>query len=70
MFVLFLTMLIFVFFINKQNRHLNSTALIIGFILGAYSSIFIASTLLAWWRRIKEKTEDKNQQLSKGDQLG
>jgi preprotein translocase subunit SecF len=25
-------------------------ALIIGFICGAYSSIFIASTLLAWWR--------------------
>lgn len=25
-------------------------ALIIGFILGAYSSIFIASTTLAWWR--------------------
>ncbi len=25
-------------------------ALIIGFILGAYSSIFIASTLLEWWR--------------------
>lgn len=25
-------------------------ALIIGFILGAYSSLFIASTLLAWWR--------------------
>ncbi|RFP59156.1 MAG: protein translocase subunit SecF [Limnothrix sp. CACIAM 69d] len=27
-----------------------SLALIIGFISGAYSSIFIASTLLAWWR--------------------
>ena len=25
-------------------------ALIIGFVMGAYSSIFIASTLLAWWR--------------------
>jgi preprotein translocase subunit SecF len=25
-------------------------ALIIGFVAGAYSSIFIASTLLAWWR--------------------
>jgi len=24
--------------------------LIVGFIAGAYSSIFIASTLLAWWR--------------------
>lgn len=27
-----------------------SLALIIGFISGAYSSIFVASTLLAWWR--------------------
>jgi preprotein translocase subunit SecF len=27
-----------------------SLALIIGFTMGAYSSIFIASTLLAWWR--------------------
>lgn len=26
-------------------------ALIVGFIAGAYSSIFIASTLLAWWRK-------------------
>jgi len=28
-------------------------ALIIGFTMGAYSSIFIASTLLAWWREQK-----------------
>lgn len=28
-------------------------ALIIGFTMGAYSSIFIASTLLAWWRERK-----------------
>jgi preprotein translocase subunit SecF len=28
-------------------------ALIIGFSVGAYSSIFIASTLLAWWRERK-----------------
>ncbi|HEY9844831.1 MAG TPA: protein translocase subunit SecF, partial [Candidatus Caenarcaniphilales bacterium] len=26
-------------------------ALIVGFTMGAYSSIFIASTLLAWWRK-------------------
>jgi preprotein translocase subunit SecF len=31
-------------------------ALIVGFIAGAYSSIFIASTLLVWWRERKEKT--------------
>lgn len=29
-------------------------ALIIGFILGSYSSIFIASTLLAWWQKRQE----------------
>lgn len=29
-------------------------ALIIGFLLGAYSSIFLASTLLAWWRERQE----------------
>lgn len=27
-----------------------SLALILGFLVGAYSSIFVASTLLAWWR--------------------
>jgi preprotein translocase subunit SecF len=30
-----------------------SLALIIGFTMGAYSSIFVASTLLAWWRERK-----------------
>lgn len=29
--------------------------LIVGFAAGAYSSIFIASTLLAWWRQRKER---------------
>ncbi len=32
-------------------------ALIIGFIAGAYSSIFIASTLLAWWRERSSASE-------------
>jgi len=27
-----------------------AVALIVGFVTGAYSSVFIASTLLAWWR--------------------
>jgi preprotein translocase subunit SecF len=30
--------------------------LIIGFILGAYSSIFVASTLIAWWKNRNQKT--------------
>ncbi|MFP4133210.1 MAG: protein translocase subunit SecF [Halothece sp.] len=34
-------------------------ALIIGFVLGAYSSIFLASTLLAWWRERQETAKPK-----------
>ncbi|MEM7727110.1 MAG: protein translocase subunit SecF [Cyanobacteria bacterium P01_A01_bin.45] len=42
-----------------------SLALIIGFIVGAYSSIFIASTLLAWWRQrqFKSTTVDSKQSV-------
>ncbi|MEH2135987.1 protein translocase subunit SecF [Nostoc sp.] len=32
-------------------------ALIIGFTMGAYSSIFLASTLLAWWRERKSQPQ-------------
>ncbi len=32
-----------------------SLALIVGFAMGAYSSIFIASTLLTWWRQRSEQ---------------
>ncbi len=40
-------------------------ALIIGFILGAYSSIFLASTLLAWWeeRQATTEPEPSNEQV-------
>ncbi|MDR9402786.1 MAG: protein translocase subunit SecF [Halothece sp. Uz-M2-17] len=40
-------------------------ALIIGFILGAYSSIFLASTLLAWWeeRQASAEPEPSNEQV-------
>lgn len=40
-------------------------ALIIGFILGAYSSIFLASTLLAWWeeRQATPEPEPSNEQV-------
>ena len=45
-------------------------ALIIGFVAGSYSSIFIASTLLAWWReRIGEfipNPLEENSQLIEG----
>ncbi|MEH2080977.1 MAG: protein translocase subunit SecF [Nostoc sp.] len=35
-------------------------ALIIGFTMGAYSSIFIAGTLLAWWREYRGKSQVLN----------
>ncbi|MDJ0569212.1 MAG: protein translocase subunit SecF [Pleurocapsa sp. MO_192.B19] len=43
-----------IFLFGGQTLKFFALALIIGFILGAYSSIFIASTLLAWWRNNKE----------------
>lgn len=32
-------------------------ALIIGFLAGSYSSVFVASTLLGWWRKISRKPQ-------------
>lgn len=37
-----------------------SLALIIGFVAGAYSSIFIASTLLVWWREYSQRKAKAN----------
>lgn len=45
-----------IFLFGGQTLKFFALALIVGFILGAYSSIFIASTLLAWWRNSKGKT--------------
>ncbi|MCC0176859.1 protein translocase subunit SecF [Waterburya agarophytonicola K14] len=45
--------LIGIFLFGGQTLKFFALALIVGFILGAYSSIFIASTLLAWWRNRK-----------------
>jgi preprotein translocase subunit SecF len=39
-----------IFFLGGETLKYFALALIIGFTTGAYSSIFIASTLLAWWR--------------------
>ena len=47
--------LIGIFLFGGQTLKYFALALIIGFILGAYSSIFIASTLLAWWRNNKKE---------------
>ena len=45
--------LLAIFLFGGQTLKFFALALIVGFILGAYSSIFIASTLLAWWRNKK-----------------
>ena len=42
--------LVGIFLFGGQTLKFFALALIIGFILGAYSSICIASTLLSWWR--------------------
>jgi preprotein translocase subunit SecF len=41
-------------------------AMIVGFIMGAYSSIFIASTLLTWWRERSEKNTQPKEQTDAG----
>ncbi len=45
--------LVAIFLFGGETLKYFALALIIGFILGAYSSIFIASTLLAWWRDLR-----------------
>ncbi|MDJ1181744.1 protein translocase subunit SecF [Roseofilum casamattae] len=42
--------LVAIFILGGDTLKFFALALIVGFISGAYSSIFIASTLLAWWR--------------------
>lgn len=42
--------LVAIFFFGGETLKFFALALIVGFIAGAYSSIFVASTLLAWWR--------------------
>jgi len=46
--------LVAIFLFGGETLKNFALALIIGFIAGAYSSIFIASTLLAWWRERQE----------------
>jgi preprotein translocase subunit SecF len=45
--------LLAIFFFGGQTLKFFALALIVGFVLGAYSSIFVASTLLGWWRSSK-----------------
>jgi preprotein translocase subunit SecF len=51
--------LIAIFLIGGETLKYFALALIIGFIAGAYSSIFIASTTLAWWRGRSEKATNR-----------
>lgn len=44
-----------IFLFGGQTLKFFALALIIGFVLGAYSSIFVASTLLGWWRNNQRK---------------
>ncbi|HIK17623.1 MAG TPA: protein translocase subunit SecF [Leptolyngbyaceae cyanobacterium M33_DOE_097] len=47
--------LVAIFLFGGETLKYFALALIIGFIAGAYSSIFIASTMLAWWRKRQGK---------------
>lgn len=49
-----------IFLFGGETLHYFALTLIIGFTAGAYSSIFIASTLLAWWRERQEKDTVKS----------
>jgi len=51
--------LIAIFLFGGETLKYFALALIVGFISGGYSSIFIASTLLGWWRRRKDKSSLK-----------
>ena len=50
--------LVAIFLFGGETLKYFALALIIGFLAGAYSSIFIASTLLAWWRNRSGKTSE------------
>lgn len=49
--------LVAIFFLGGETLKYFALALIIGFVAGAYSSIFIASTLLALWRNRQGKSD-------------
>ncbi|BAY84845.1 protein-export membrane protein SecF [Calothrix parasitica NIES-267] len=59
--------LIAIFLFGGETLKNFALALILGFLAGAYSSIFIASTLLTWWRERRQKSNpppDNSEQLS------
>ena len=59
--------LVAIFLFGGETLKNFALALILGFLAGAYSSIFIASTLLAWWRERRQKSNpppDNSEQLT------
>ncbi|HEY9827645.1 MAG TPA: protein translocase subunit SecF [Stenomitos sp.] len=57
--------LVAIFFFGGATLKYFALALIIGFAAGAYSSIFIASTLLVWWREhVQRKVEQATVPIS------
>ncbi|MEH2214263.1 protein translocase subunit SecF [Nostoc sp.] len=54
-----------IFLFGGETLKYFSLALIIGFTMGAYSSIFIASTLLTWWR----ERQGESQMLDNADSI-
>jgi len=48
--------LLAIFWFGGETLKYFALALIIGFIAGAYSSIFVASTMLAWWRETRSRS--------------
>ncbi|MGD2182623.1 protein translocase subunit SecF [Lusitaniella coriacea LEGE 07167] len=60
--------LIAIFLFGGETLKYFALALIVGFISGAYSSIFIASTMLAWWRGRQEKSDFSKKSFSSPDE--
>jgi preprotein translocase subunit SecF len=58
--------LIAIFFFGGATLRYFALALIVGFVSGAYSSIFNASILLAWWRNRRGGSGGKNSKSSNG----
>ena len=59
-----------IFLFGGSTLRFFSLALIIGFIAGSYSSIFVASTLLAWWRKRSGFVPQVEVEVEEGDLEG
>jgi preprotein translocase subunit SecF len=59
-----------IFFFGGETLKYFALALIVGFLAGAYSSIFIASTLLAWWRSRARPSGNREKGNVRQDEIG